>query len=336
MRLLVLLMAATSLLAQNKAPNTAPNTAHGTVERLTLHAKSLAGNLIGDSPDRAVAVYLPPAYHASKSRRFPVIYFLHGYTDSVEKWFHNPKHWIQLPAVLDKAAQDFIVVMPDAYNAFQGSMYSTSVTTGDWETLLASELVAMIDAKYRTLARPAARGLAGHSMGGYGALRIGMKRPDVFSAVYLLSPCCMEANAGASPKAETVTSVEQIAQQDFGTKATLARAAAWSPNPKKPPLFLDLPVGEQKADVLARWAANAPLATVHQHVHNLKRLRALGFDVGDQDKGIAATCKALHGLLDNYGVTHTYAEYEGNHINRIAERIEQRMMPFFAQHLALK
>ena len=310
--------------------------AQGLVERMQVHGKSLEGNLIGDSPDRDVSVYLPKAYATQKSRRFPVVYLLHGYTDSTEKWFRDPKHWIHLPKVLDQAAPDVIVVMPDAYNAFQGSMYSTSAAVGDWETYVAVEVVAAIDAKYRTLARPASRGLAGHSMGGYGAMRIGMKRPDVFSAVYLLSPCCMEPTPGASPKAETVATLEEFAKQDFGTKATLARAAAWSANPKKAPLFLDLPTGDQRADVLARWSANATLAMVYQYMPNLKRLRALGFDAGDQDKGIAATCKTLHGILDDYGVPHSYAEYPGNHINRVAERIEKVAMTFFAQHLQMR
>jgi S-formylglutathione hydrolase FrmB len=307
--------------------------AQGTVEQLTVHGKSLENNLIGDSPDRNVSVYLPKSYATNKSRRYPVVYFLHGYTDSDEKWFRTPKHWIQFPAVLDKAAIDFIVVMPNAYNAFQGSLYSTSVTTGDWETFVAKDLVAAIDAKYRTIAKVTSRGIAGHSMGGYGAIRLGLRHPDVFSAVYMLSPCCMESTQGASPKAESVATLADFAKQDFGTKATLARAAAWSPNPSKPPLYLDLPTGDAKADVLARWSANAPLALVHQYAPNLKRLRALGFDAGDQDKSIFAACQALHGILGNYGIAHDYAEYEGNHTNRVAERIEKVAMPFFAKSL---
>lgn len=308
--------------------------AQGTVEQMTVHGKSLVGNLIGDSPDRNVSVYLPQSYAANKRQRYPVIYFLHGYTDSDEKWWRTPSHWIQFPAVLDKAGAEFIVVMPNAYNAFQGSMYSSSVTIGDWETFVAKELVTAIDAKYRTLAKVESRGIAGHSMGGYGAVRIGMRHPHVFSAVYMLSPCCMEPVPSGSSKAGTVRSMADFAQQDFGTKATLARAAAWSPNPQKPPLFLDLPVGDQQAEVLARWSANAPLAMVHQYTANLKRLKAIGFDAGDQDRGIAATCVALHGVLDAYGIAHAYAQYEGNHINRVAERIEKVAMPFFAQHLA--
>jgi S-formylglutathione hydrolase len=328
MRAIPILLAA-SLLAQ------------GAAETFTLHGKSLAGNLIGDSADRTVSVYLPKAYATDKRRRFPVIYLLHGFTDSDEKWFRTPTHWINLPAVLDKAAADFIVVMPNAFNAFQGSMYSTSVTIGDWETFVARELVAAIDAKYRTLPRAASRGLAGHSMGGYGAMRIGMKNPDVFSAVYLLSPCCMTPPAAGAPRAsqiEKVKTLEDVAKADFGTKAQLASAAAWSPNPKNPPFYMDLPAqnGEPRPDVRARWAANAPLAMLDQYIPNIKRLRAFGFDAGDKDMGIASACKSLHEALDRYGLPHRYAEYEGNHTNRVAERIEKVAVPFFTEHLQLR
>jgi len=310
----------------------------GTVEQFTHHSRALEGNLIGDSPDRNVTVYLPKAYAAEKRRRFPVIYLLHGFTDSDEKWFRTPTHWIQLQKVLDQAGGEFIVVMPNAFNAFQGSMYSSSATIGDWETFVTKELVAAIDTKYRTLARRDARGLAGHSMGGYGAFRLSLKQPDVFSAVYLLSPCCMSAPTGgpARPsKAEDVKSVAEIAKADFGTKAALASAASWSPNPKNPPLFLDLATknGEPQPAVLARWAANAPLSMLDQYIPAVKRFTRLGFDAGDKDAFIASTCKTLHERLDAYGIPHDYAQYEGDHVNRVAERIEKVMIPFFTQHL---
>lgn len=313
-------------------------TAQGTSEVIKVHGKSLEGNLVGDSPDRSVSVYLPKAYSTEKRRRFPVIYLLHGFTDSDEKWFRTPTHWIQLPKVLDQAGGDFIVVMPNALNAFQGSMYSSSVTIGDWEMFVAKELVAVIDARYRTIANAKSRGLAGHSMGGYGSMRLGMKFPDVFSAVYLLSPCCMSAPAGGPvrpSRAEEIQSVAEIAKADFGTKAALASAASWSPNPKNPPFYADLAVknGQPQPAVQARWAANAPLALLDQYIPNVKRLTRLGFDAGDKDAFIASTCKELHERLDAYGIAHDYAEYAGDHVNGVAGRIEKVMIPFFAKHL---
>ena len=78
-----------------------------------------------------------------------------------------------------------IVVLPDSKTVHNGSMYSSSVTTGDFEGFVAHDLVAYIDAHYRTIANRTSRGLARHSMGGYGAARISMKHPDVFASVYI-------------------------------------------------------------------------------------------------------------------------------------------------------
>jgi len=315
----------------------------GTVERVKVHGRSLEGNLEGDSPDREVSIYLPPSYAKEKGRRYPVLYMLHGYTDSDEKWMGLVKHWINLPEVIDRtlakgAAREMIVVMPDAYTRFQGSMYSNSATTGNWEDYVTFELPAYVDGHYRTLARAASRGLAGHSMGGYGAARIGMKHPDVFAAVYLLSPCCMAAPAGGGrggSRAESIRTQEEFEKADFGTKAQFASAAAWSPNPKNPPLFFDLPVknGEPQPAIAAKWAANAPLAMVDQYITGIKKLKALGFDAGAQDAGIAATRRTLDEILNAYGVAHEFEIYEGNHTNHVAGRIEGKTLPFFSKAL---
>ena len=87
-----------------------------------------------------------------------------------------------------------IIVMPNAFTKYQGSMYSNSAAVGDWETFVARDLVTWVDAHYRTLAKPESRGLAGHSMGGYGTLRIAMKQPGPFSAIHAMSSCCLAPN----------------------------------------------------------------------------------------------------------------------------------------------
>jgi len=316
----------------------------GTVDHITVHGKSLEGNLSNDPADRSVSVYLPPSYKKEAKRRYPVVYFLHGFTDSDELWFRAEKHWINLPTVLDKAlaapgAQEAIVVMPDALTRFGGSMYSSSVTTGDWETFVARELVAYVDSHYRTLARAGSRGLTGHSMGGYGTIRIGMKFPEVFSSFYALSPCCLSgpnpARPNAPSRAESLKAGDDVAKLDFGTKAQLASAAAWSPNPKNPPFFLDLTTanGEARPAILAKQAASAPLVNIDQYVANLRRLRALAFDAGDKDVQIAGTIRTLDKMLSDYEVPHLFEIYDGNHVNHIADRIEQKVIPFFSKNL---
>jgi S-formylglutathione hydrolase FrmB len=336
--LTLLLFTAVMASSQQSAP------AKGEVERITVHGKSLEGNLDGDSPDRNVAVYLPPGYRTSGARRYPVVYLLHGFTDTEENWFGFVKHFISVPEAADRAlangGKELIIVMPNAYTRFQGSMYSTSITTGDWETYVATELVAFIDGHYRTLAARDSRGLAGHSMGGYGTMRIGMKHPEVFSAIYALSPCCMIPDMsgqgrGAMPAAESIRTQEEFERAAFGTKAQFASAAAWSPNPKNPPFFLDLPTkdGQPQPQIIANWAANAPLAMVDMYIGNLKRLKAIAFDAGDKDVRIAATVKTLDAILNRYGLPHQFGIYPGTHTSGVAERVEKNMLPFFSANL---
>ena len=209
-----------------------------------------------------------------------------------------------------KGAHEMIVVLPDSKTVHNGSMYSSSATTGDFENYVARDVVAYIDAHYRTIANRESRGLVGHSMGGYGATRIGMKHADVFGSLYIMSPCCLSPrgtgggrgapapNAAANDEAlAAVKTPADSAKLPFGLRAQLASAAAWSPNPKNPPLYLDLPMGEQAAAVLAKWAANAPLVFIDQYVLELKRYRAIAIDVGDQD-GLRVDAGKLHDALD--------------------------------------
>jgi enterochelin esterase-like enzyme len=324
-----------------------PPASAGKYERITVHGASLVGNLEGDSPDRMVSVYLPPGYAKAPKQRYPVLYLLHGFTDSDSRWFGlNGKHFVNVQGAVDRAyakgAHEMIIVMPDAFTKYQGSMYSNSAATGNWEAFVAEDLVEYVDRHYRTLPQRASRGLAGHSMGGYGTVRLGMKYPKVFSSLYAMSPCCMSANiepnADAMARVAKVKSAEDVAAADFGTKAMLASAAAWSPNPGNPPQFFDLPFanGKPAPDVIATWAANAPLAMVHQYIPSLKAYDAIAFDAGDRDVGIAGTVKTLDRILTGYGVAHVSEIYSGDHVSGIDQRLEANVMPFFSEHLKFK
>jgi S-formylglutathione hydrolase FrmB len=325
---------------QTEVPLAVPNAKPAIVERIRVHGKALEGNLEGDDVDRQVIVFLPPNYAADKTRRYPVIYALHGFSIGAEQWTHE----IHVPQTIDGAfaqgAQQMIVVLPDSKTVHNGSMYSSSVTTGDFEQFIARDLVAYIDAHYRTIPKRTSRGLVGHSMGGYGASRIGMKHSDVFGSLYIMSPCCMSAR-GAGPanpaneKAlEAVKTAADSAKLPFGLRAQLASAAAWSPNPKNPPLYLDLPVknGVIQQDVLAKWAANAPLAFVDQYIDNLRQYRAIAIDVGDQDNLRVGAAK-LHEVLDNYGIANTFEIYRGTHTSAVADRFQNHVMAFFSKSL---
>jgi S-formylglutathione hydrolase FrmB len=231
-------------------------------------------------------------------------------------------------------------VLPDSKTVHNGSMYSSSMTTGDFERFIYHDLVEYVDAHYRTIPERRSRGLVGHSMGGYGATRIGMKHPEVFGSLYIMSPCCLSARGAGRPNPEAEKALEAVktpaesAKLPFFLRAQLASAAAWSPDPKNPPLYLDLPVkdGEVQPEILAKWAANAPLAFVDQYIDNLRMYHGIAMDVGDQD-GLRVDAGKLHDVMDSYGIANTFEIYPGTHTSAVADRFQNHVMPFFSQNL---
>jgi enterochelin esterase-like enzyme len=312
-----------------------------TLEKIKVHGKALEGNLEGNAADRDVLVYLPASYGKERKRRYPVVYALHGYSIGAEQWSKE----IHVPQTIEGAfatgSKEVIVVLPDSKTVHNGSMYSSSVTTGDFENFVARDLVAYIDRHYRTLPRRESRGLAGHSMGGYGATRIGMKHADVFGALYIMSPCCLSVRGAPPAEIEKaladVKSAADSAKLPFFARATLASAAAWSPNPAKPPLYLDLPVvnGVPQPDVLGKWAANSPLAFLDQHAGNLRQYAAIALDVGDQD-GLRVDTAKLQSELQRYGIPSTFEEYKGTHTSALAVRFQNFVLPFVSRNLSFE
>ena len=325
---------------KTEVPPVVPGAKPVTVEHIKVRGAALEGNLEGDAVDRDVIVVLPPGYAAQKTRHYPVVYALHGYSIGAQQWTQE----IHVPQTIEGAfargAEDMIVVLPDSKTVHNGSMYSSSVTTGDFEQFIAHDVVAYIDAHYRTIARRTSRGLVGHSMGGYGASRIGMKHPDVFGSLYIMSPCCLSArgagpaNAASEKVLEAVKTPADSAALPFGLRAQLASAAAWSPDPKNPPLYLDLPMkdGAVQPDVLAKWAANAPLAFVDQYIGNLRQYRAIAIDVGDQDN-LRIDAGKLHEVLDKYGIANSFEIYSGTHTSAVSDRFQNHVLPFFSKNL---
>ena len=335
---------------QTNVPDVVPGAKLVKIEHIKVHGAALEGNLEGDAVDRDVIVFLPPSYQKNTNHRYPVVYALHGYSIGAEQWTHE----IHVPQTVEgafaKGSQEMIVVLPDSKTVYNGSMYSSSVTTGDFEKFIWHDVVTYIDAHYRTIPKRESRGLVGHSMGGYGASRIGMKHPDVFGALYIMSPCCMSpmtvggpgpadqmkerAIAGEKKVAAAKSPADLAAQSPGFGAAQYATAAAWAPNPKNPPFYFDLPTkdGLQQPEIMAKYSANAPLAFVDQYIGNLKQYRAISMDVGDQD-GLRVDAGKLHNILDNYGIANSFEIYSGTHVSAVADRFQNHVLPFFAKNL---
>lgn len=347
---LAVLLAPPSTPANAQAATPTAATSAPTAGRLvpdTLHSRAIDGNLLGDSPDRTLLVYLPASYATNPRRRYPVLYLLHGFGGTERTWERGfPIKPAMDSLVRAGTVREMIIVMPNGWNAYGGSFYTNSATIGNWDDFVATELVAYIDGKYRTLARPESRGLAGHSMGGYGAFAVGMRHAgDVYGAVYALSGCCTSFSSkpgreDAWDAIAALTSRAGVARLDFFAKVNLALAAAFSPDPAAPPLFVSLPfvrrggVLEAVPAVITEWRAHAPLDMIPSHAAALKRLRGFMFDVGTSDQLVSvASLAAIDSALTAAGVRHTFETYDGDHTNHIALRLATRVLPFFSQTL---
>ena len=328
---------------QTQVPEVVPGAAKARVETIKVKSREIAGNLLGTPAERDVIVVLPPSYDKERSRRYPVVYALHGYSIGPDQWIKE----IHLPQTAEgafaKGTPEMIIVLPSSKNEHNGAFYSNSVTTGNFENFIADELIEYIDGKYRTLARPESRGLVGHSMGGYGASRIGIRRAERYGALYLMAPCCQSPQTRAMTpeqvaQLEALPNARAAADLPFMLRGTLALASAWSPNPNKPPLYIDLPVdaaGKERPEILAKWTANATLAFLDQYVSKVKGYKAIAMDVGDRDSLVADT-RRLHEALLAQGIPNTFEVYPGDHTSHVAFRFQDHVLPFFGRNLSFK
>ena len=305
-------------------------------------------NTMGEAPTRALSVYLPPGYETS-GKRYPVIYYLHGFLNN------HPLH-PQMVEVLDAAIgsgkiRPFILVVSDQRTTYDGSFYSNSGLYGNWEDFTAFDLVTYMDTHYRTLAHKDARGITGHSMGGYGALKIAMHHPDRFSSVYALSPGALAIVREYGPNSDSYRQLAEITteaalKESYFPKVLVAFAKSWSPNPNNPPFYCDIPFELKDGQWLARpkvlekWHANMPVHMIEDHLENLRALKAIKLDWGrNAGERFTQQCDMFSQRLENAGITHFAEEYIGTHVSGIFThdgRVPNDMLPFFNTYLTFE
>jgi S-formylglutathione hydrolase FrmB len=353
---------------------TAPATTSKLVE-LKIQAPSLKGNLLGDPTEQPVYVYLPPGYEAS-TKRYPTLYLLHGFTANSSVWINGQYQGMKLQTLMDdsiksRKVREMIVVAANGSNAYKGSFYTNSAVTGNWEDFIVRDLVNYVDTNYRTIQSAESRGIAGHSMGGYGSVMLGMKHPEIFSAVYALSPCCLAMEADMSeansawPGVLHMTSKDQLnapAQsfRQFYYSAMVALAAAFSPNPDRAPFFVDFPFEfkaglcsppdqgpllttapcvKKNEPIYSKWRSHLPVYIAEANKENLKKLRGIFLDYGEKEEfeHIRIGVKLLSTTLSEMNIPHRFEVYaNGTHGSLIRQRMETTVLPFFNETLEFK
>ena len=280
----------------------------GRLDELAIDSQALTANPLGDPHRRPISIYTPPGYDESTNRRYPSVYLLQGLTGQLDMW-HNRKAFApNPPEALDdwfaaNAASPAIVVFVDAWTSLGGSQFLDSPATGRYHTYLCDEVVAFVDARYRTLDAAAHRGVAGKSSGGYGAMVTPMLRPDLFGGLVThagdaLFEACYQPDFREAARAlrDTYDGSFDAFWTDFrsrpgrskGTDGTLLNvwcmAACYSADADGTVRLPFEPLtGRLVRKVWDRWVAWDPVRMASSHADALRGLRAIWIDAGRSD-----------------------------------------------------
>ena len=278
---------------------------HGTVQEDTFRSDALGAT-------KHLVIYLPPSYGRDRARRYAVAYYLHGLSGSETDWISKGGLDATADSIFASGAPELIIVMPDGDDGWysnwaqQVSFASCAdtvhvesperycVARERYEDYVASDVVRWVDSHYRTRPEPDHRGIAGLSMGGYGAIELALRHADVFGAAASHSGVLSMMYTGPHPFREPVR---------YGETLDEIRPSAGSFWPR----YL-LYWGAN----LDRWRASDPAHSAELAVRRGQRLPALFFDCGTED-GFIDQNRAFHSELTRLGIAHQYAEWPGAH-----------------------
>lgn len=295
---------------------------------LTIRSKAVEEhNILEEDPERTLTVYLPAGYEES-TKAYPVVYYLHGFGDSPSSFVNNSSY--ELKSEFSGGEDQFILVGVAASNKSGGSFYVNSPVIGHFEDYVTQEVVALIDSTYRTIASPASRGLCGYSMGGFGALYLGLRHPDIYGAVYAFAP-----GVAATDEFDTVL---DSWKGDGWVMRAYGQAFAPNPDGEEPYCFTpardgsaaDKPIMDQWLDGYANWdkkldaylALDTPLRGI-----------GIAYGIHDSYEWIPTGCEDLINLMEQRGITPTVLAFEGGH-SIPPNGIRNLLVPFFREHLA--
>ncbi|WP_265563111.1 alpha/beta hydrolase-fold protein [Sphingomicrobium arenosum] len=359
----------------------------GEIHEITIPAPSLAGNLLGTPTTQKAQIYLPPSYESDPERRYPVIYLLHGFHGTDRTWMKDldapervrfpdspyqdygliTAEWLAAKFEHD-AIPEMIIVAPNGRNIFKHGFWMNGEVIGNWSDYVARDVVGHIDAHYRTLPQRESRGIAGHSGGGHGSIRIAMLHPDIFNSVYAMAPCCLGGGADsltadlpthaagevtglARDVYATVDALETADDlpgsrgdrpHDFNVNAEVATAAVYSPNPDNPPFYSDFAfdrVGDAfviDEAVLERRAQRFAINQSDAHFEALRSLDGLFIDTGELEyETLREGAGAFVAKLAEHQVPVRFDIYaDGNHGNLFVPRFMTLGLDYFTAHLA--
>jgi S-formylglutathione hydrolase len=317
----------------------------GTLKQITVHSKALENNFLGDSPDRKVTIYLPPGYDNAPDTHYPVIYLLHGWNGNNNSIFNESEYGYRLKEMLDalinrNLISPFIVASPSSSTLkYYGSWYTNSTVTGNWEDFIVRDLVNYTDSNYRTLPESGSRGITGHSMGGFGAMKTAMIHPDIFSSIYSMSGLLdLKQTFIVSMKSDMLQALK--AKDLNGSDPyifIISAAAAFSPDTTSEPFFCQFPIdtaGSVIDSIWSKWLVNDPYTMVPIYKENLLKLRAIQFGCGTSEiLEIELQNDQFSEVLTENGIEHLFMKFMGDHMTSVQEQMKSQVLPFFSKNL---
>ena len=294
---------------------------NGTIKTDVCDSKAISQNLIKEETKHNLFIYLPPTYNES-DKKYPVIYFLHGFGDSPSDFISNSQSELD-QAFSKDPSKEFILVAVDGRNSSGGSFYVNSPVTGKWDDYTSKEVVSYIDSSYRTIASANSRGICGFSMGGFGALNLAFLHPDIYGAVFSMSP-------GVLAPGKIGDALDSW-EYDSGFLKSYSQAFAY--NTKSPYDTTPTRDGSNKDNkLLKRWESGFGnwKEKVEAYMKLRTPLKAIGLIYGTSDsyKWIPEGTEYLSGLLDEKGIKHTLTSIQGGH-NIPYEAMTTYIIPFF-------
>jgi len=160
--------------------------AEARLEVIEFPSQVLRNNPLRDPVTRRVAIFVPDQFtnHAA----LPVVYYLPGYGSASDQFIKDATAWTRFTQKLAEQVTPVLFVVVDGRNRWGGSQYLNSPAQGNYADYVCDEIVSVVEARYFITTNPPQRIIAGHSSGGFGALRLGMLRPKLFAGVVALSP----------------------------------------------------------------------------------------------------------------------------------------------------
>ena len=325
----------------------AANAAGARLEVIQLESRALRNNPLHDPATRPVPIFLPA--QATNGARLPVVYYLPGYGNSADNFIRNSNVWLKLTQQIADEVTPVVLVIGDGKTRWGGSQYLNSPAQGNYQDFICDEVVSAVEKKFPAPTNDVRRIIAGHSSGGFGALRLGSARQKLFDAVIAMSPdsdfptthlpLVKIAAVSNAPLAE----IEKIVRGELPVPKNgdvtyaLGLSAAYAPRG----IFHHGEVdwlydakGNFRESVWQRWLDNDPLTIVEKNSGAFAANQAVYLEGAANDEYSANIgARKIYEVMRSRESRCTFYEPPGHHSDHVRERLQRGLAWVFNRPL---